>query len=275
MNNLSKNKSPILSNKQNKVGLKLSEKNIFDINTKKEIPKNISNYDISKNIPSNISEIDNINYSNDYPLEFIDLDSISLEYDIYISSLKKQLMEEMTKRKNNKIKRNSLKYKLTLLKEEEQINLRKLNYIKNQFNKKIQERTKISAKIQNKICHKTNLIKTKPKIKKLRSSSVSSMTKESSSRKSLKPNLSASNINDNSFLYLINNKIESNLNTIKTSKNFEKNRIKLLMLKKLEEDDKKRKNIEYEIQQIEKEEYELMQQINKDNFNNDKNNTIK
>ena len=273
--NIPKYKSPILSNKQSKLGLKLSEKNICDINMKKEnFPTNFSNYGFSKNNTSNISETNNTNHLTDYPLEIIDLDSISLEYDIYILSLKKQLAQETAMRKQNQLKRNSLKHKLALLKEEEQKNLKKLNYIKNHFNKIMRERAKINSKMQNEISTSKNLTKAKPKIQKLKpSASVSCITKASSSIKSLKPNLSVSNINDNSFLCLMNNKNESNGNTIETNKNFEKNRIKLILLKQLEEDNKKRKNIEYEIQQIEQQEYELMQLINNDKSRTD-NNTI-
>ena len=268
-----KNKSPILiSNKQKKIGFKLSEKNIFDINFNNENFQ--TSFNISKDVPSNISEIDNTNYSTDYPLEIIDLDSISLEYDIYISSLKKQLTEEISKRKNAEIKRNLLKHKLNLLKEEEQTNLKKLNYIKNHFNKIIQQRKKIKSKIPNKTSFNKNLKKTKPKNQKLKTStSASCMTKASTSGKSLKPSISVSSINNSSFHYSINNKNESNVNTVEANKNYEKQKIKLLLLKKLEEDNKKRENIEYEIKQIEKEENELIQQINNVKFRT-VNNTI-
>ena len=47
----------------------------------------------------------------------------------------------------------------------------------------------------------------------------------------------------------------------------------IILLKKLEEDNKKRENIEYEIKQIEKEENELIQQINNVKFRT-VNNTI-
>ena len=167
-----KNKSPILkSNKQKKIGFKLSEKNIFDINFNNENFQ--TSFNISKDVPSNISEIDNTNYSTDYPLEIIDLDSISLEYDIYISSLKKQLTEEISKRKNAEIKKNLLKHKLNLLKEEEQTNLKKLNYIKNHFNKIIQQRKKIKSKIPNKTSFNKNLKKKKSKKSKIKNVYIS------------------------------------------------------------------------------------------------------
>ena len=143
-----KNNKIILSNIENYRSKKTPELSIGNLHTS-EYSTIFTNSNINSNlerIPTPLSPTKDISYNtfDDYTKDMICLSKISLEYDLYISSLKKKLVIIKEKRKQSEMNVTNLKRRIFDLQKEEQKSLRQLENTKKYIKKIIDNRKRHS-----------------------------------------------------------------------------------------------------------------------------------
>ena len=149
--NKMKNNKIILTDIENSSAKKAPDLSIGNLHTSEYSTiftnSNINNntkYSNLERIPTPLSPTKNNAYNtiDDYTKDMIYLSKISLEYDLYISSLKKKLDITKEKRKQLEINVTNLKRKIFDLKKEEQKSLRQLENTKRYIKKIVDNRKK-------------------------------------------------------------------------------------------------------------------------------------
>ena len=145
-----KNNNIILSNIENSTSKKVPDISIGNLHTSEysTIFTN-SNININSNLermPTPLSPTKDTAYNtiDEYTKDMICLSKISLEYDLYISSLKKKLVIIKEKRKQSEMNVTNLKRKIFELQKEEQKSLRQLENTKKYIKKIIDNRKRHS-----------------------------------------------------------------------------------------------------------------------------------
>ena len=143
-----KNNKIILSNIENFTSKKTPDLSIGNLHTS-EYSTIFTNSNINSNlerIPTPLSPTKDIAYNtfDDYTKDMICLSKISLEYDLYISSLKKKLVIIKEKRNQSEMNVTNLKRRIFELQKEEQKSLRQLENTKKYIKKIIDNRKRHS-----------------------------------------------------------------------------------------------------------------------------------
>ena len=199
-------------------------------------------------------------------IDDLSLGEINNEYDYQILKLKERLTKAKEERKKTENEYNIIKHRLTILKNQEITNNINYQNIKYRFKMIIKNRLQSGNynKNKNKIMKNLNPLinygfSTTKKSKNNASKKEKKRIHRNKTHNNFYSGLNEKFLDENKKNYIIINKKEKDLNEEEKGKNL----IKEKLIQKLKEDMEEKKRIEEEISKIEKEEFLLLNEFNK------------